>query len=37
MDEKQQRFSEFVDDLNEKGIRGKEYRDAVTKWNKEHL
>lgn len=36
MDEKQQRFSEFVNDLKKKGIREKEYREAVTKWNKEH-
>lgn len=26
---------EFVDDLNKKGIKEKEYRDAVIKWNKE--
>ena len=28
-------FAKFVSDLKEKGIRGKEYRDLVTKWQEE--
>jgi len=34
--EKQRRFREFVDNLKKKRIRGKEYRDAVSKWFREN-
>lgn len=35
IEERQQIFREFVDNLKKKGIKGKEYREAVAKWNKE--
>ena len=34
-EEKQLKFREFVKSLKEKGIRGKEYREAVERWNRE--
>lgn len=34
--DKQLRFKKFVEDLKTKGVRGKEYREAVAQWNKEN-
>ena len=35
-EEKQKRFSEFVQSLKEKGIGGEEYREAIEQWRKEN-
>lgn len=35
-EEKQRKFREFVKGLKEKGIHGKEYREAVARWNREN-
>ncbi|MFW6116987.1 MAG: hypothetical protein ACOC6G_00195 [Thermoproteota archaeon] len=34
--EKQKRFAEYVKQLKEKGITGKEYREKIMKWSKDH-
>lgn len=35
-EERQRKFGEFVESLKKKGIRGKDYREAITKWNREN-
>jgi len=34
--EKQAQFSKFVEELKKKGIRGKEYREKIMQWSREH-
>jgi len=34
--EKQTQFAKFVEELKQKGIRGKEYREKIMQWNREH-
>jgi len=34
--EKQVKFAKFVEELKQNGIRGREYRERITQWNKEH-
>lgn len=36
IEERQRRFSDFVQNLKEKGVGGEEYRKAVSKWGKEN-
>jgi len=35
-EERQRKFREFVGSLKEKGITGKDYREAIAKWNEEN-
>lgn len=35
-DERRRKFREFVESLKKKGISGKDYREAIAKWNKEN-
>jgi len=34
--ERQAQFAKFVEELKQKGIRGKEYREKIVQWNREH-
>lgn len=36
IEERQRKFREFVKSLKEKGVGGKEYREAIARWNKEN-
>ena len=35
-EERQRRFREFVENLKKKGMSGKEYREAIAKWNRQN-
>jgi hypothetical protein len=34
--ERQAKFAKFVEELKQKGIKGKEYREKIAQWNREH-
>ena len=35
-EERQRRFRDFVENLKKKGMSGKEYREAIAKWNRQN-